>query len=1044
MLTCALRRTFHLCCLAGALLGVPAVFGQSYLIQTVAGTTRLQNGASATSTPLRYPWGAVEDAKGEVYIADARDNRILMIGTDGTIHIVAGTGLPGFAGDGGPALNAQLNGPRGLCLDGKGGLYVADYDNSRVRLINLNTGTINTVAGNGNYQWSGDQGPASLAGVDPDDIALDSAGNLYIADYFNNRIREVAAGSQIISTLAGTTVYGDAGDGGPASKAVLDGPLGVSVSAQGILYFADIFNNYVRQINLKTGMINAFAGNGNVGLMDGVAAATSPMAFPIGTAVEADGNVLILEDNYIQRVTLPDNTIHIVAGSATLGYSGDGGAVSQAMFSFPVSLSTAANGDYIISDTGNFRVRRVTGSVINLVAGTSVGNNVPATSTFLNQPTGVAVGTNGFTFPDSSDSMVRSVTGGVITNIAGNGVASNGPGELAFPSGVALDGQGNVYVADTGNNRVLRLVKGGSFQTVAGTGTAGYSGDHGNAAEAKLNSPTSVAVDASGNVYIADNGNCVIRMVDMNQNITTIAGNGVCASTGNNGPASSAAVDAFVISLDNAGNLFFAEPATDRVRRINLNSMMVIPVAGIGSPGYSGDGGDASTAQLNDPAGVAVDLKGNVFISDTGNAVVRMITTAGTIWTVAGTGKYPFDLEAGPALGVSIDPAGLATVPDGSVYVADYFNDRIRKLTPVTPANVAASSGAVASGTPGQQIAVSVTVTDSSGNPVSGAIVTFSVTSGSAQLSATTVETNAAGVAIVLVTLGSPGTIQIQATTAGLPAVTLSVTSAGPQIDANGVEGAGLSVPPVTSLSTGGIATVFATGFGGPSSYVAVGSGDLVNGAVPTIFKGICVEIAGTKAPIFGVSNTQVNFQVPSVSSTSASVQVVANCGAANAEPSAGVTAPAAAAAPEFFYYQGNSNGQNPVAATDAITNNGIAAASLFPGSGFQPAYPGEIVTVYATGFGATNPPVAPGTFYPGAAQVTAPATVLLNGQPLPASAVSYVGVTPSSPGLYQVNFQIPAGAPDGNLPLVIQIGGISSPAGAYITVQSSAAPTAQ
>ena len=1041
MLTRAQSRTFQLCCFAGALLGAPAVFGQSYLIHTVAGTTRLKDGAPATGTPLRYPWGAVEDAKGDVYIADGRDNRILMVATDGTIHIIAGTGLQGFGGDGGPALNAQFNGPRGLCLDGKGGLYVADYGNSRVRLISLSAGTIKTVAGNGNYQWSGDQGPATLAGIDPDDIALDSAGNLYIADFFNNRIREVAAGTQIISTLAGQAVYGDAGDGGPASKAVLSGPLGVSVGAQGILYFADVFNNYVRQINLQTGVINVFAGNGNLGLVDNAPAATSPVAFPIATAVEADGNVLILEDNYIQRVTLPDNTLHIVAGSATLGYGGDGGAVSQATFSLPVSLSTAANGDYIISDTGNFRVRRVTGSLINLVAGTSIANNVPATSAFLNQPTGVAVGTNGFTFPDTSDSMVRSVSGGVITNIAGTGVASNGPGELAFPTGVALDGQGNVYVADTSNNRVLRLVKGGSFEVIAGTGTAGYSGDHGSAVVAKLYGPTSVAVDASGNVYIADNGNCVIRMVDANQNITTIAGNGVCASTGNNGPASSAAVDALVLALDNSGNLFFAEPDTHRIRRINLNSMMVIPVAGIGSPGYTGDGGDAATAQLNGPTGVAVDLKGNVFIADKQNSVVRMITTTGTIWTVAGTGKYPFDLESGPALGVSIDPGGVATAADGSVYVADYFNDRIRELTPVVPAKVAASSGTVASGAPGQQIAVSVTVTDSSGNPVSGAIVTFSVTSGSAQLSATTVETNASGVAIVLVTLGSPGTIQIQATTQGLPAVTLSVTSAGPQISAGGVEGAGLSVPPVTSLSTGGIATVFGSGFGGPSTYVAVGSGDLVNGAVPTIFKGICVEVAGTKAPIFGVSNTQVNFQVPAISSASASVQVVANCGAANAEPSSGVTAPIAAASPEFFYFQTNSSGKNPVAATDAITNNGIAAAGLFPGSGFQPAYPGEIVTVYATGFGATNPPVAPGQFFAGAAQVTAPSTVLLNGQALPASAVSYVGITPSSPGLYQVNFQIPSNAPDGDLPLVIQIGGVSSPAGAYITVQSPSAP---
>src|SRR5580704_14480683 len=153
------RQPFQLCIYAAALLGASAAFGQSYTIQTVAGTTRLKDGASATSTPLRYPWGLAQDAAGNVYFADERDNRILMVGTDGNIHIVAGTGVAGFAGDGGAALNAEFDSPRGLGLDGKGGLYVADWGNERVRLINLTTGKVSTVAGNGAYQWAGDGGP---------------------------------------------------------------------------------------------------------------------------------------------------------------------------------------------------------------------------------------------------------------------------------------------------------------------------------------------------------------------------------------------------------------------------------------------------------------------------------------------------------------------------------------------------------------------------------------------------------------------------------------------------------------------------------------------------------------------------------------------------------------------------------------------------------------------------------------------------------------------------------------------------------------------
>ncbi len=190
-------------------------------------------------------------------------------------------------------------------------------------------------------------------------------------------------------------------------------------------------------------------------------------------------------------------------------------------------------------------------------------------------------------------------------------------------------------------------------------------------------------------------------------------------------------------------------------------------------------------------------------------------------------------------------------------------------------------------------------------------------------------------------------------------------------------------------------------------------------------------------APITGASNTQVNFVVPATSGSSVSVQVVTNCGASNQVASVGVEAPTAAAAPEFFYFAANANGHNPVAATDAISNVGIAASTLFPGSGFAPAQPGEYITVYGTGFGATNPAAAPGVFVPGTAQVTGAVQVLLSGQALPAADILYVGITPSIPGLYQLDFQVPPGTPSGDLSLVLEIGGIQSPAGAYITVQS-------
>jgi uncharacterized protein (TIGR03437 family) len=196
--------------------------------------------------------------------------------------------------------------------------------------------------------------------------------------------------------------------------------------------------------------------------------------------------------------------------------------------------------------------------------------------------------------------------------------------------------------------------------------------------------------------------------------------------------------------------------------------------------------------------------------------------------------------------------------------------------------------------------------------------------------------------------------------------------------------------------------------------------------------------VGGNSAPIFGASNTQVNFQVPAVASGTAMVQVITGCGTANALMSNAVSVSTQAATPEFFYFAQTANGINPVAATDAITGVGIAAANLFPGSGFAPAHPNEYVTLYGTGFGATNPAVAPAVFPAQLASATGTVTVLLGGAAIPSANVLYAGVTPNSPGLYQLNLLIPAGTPNGNLPLIIQIGSQQSPAGAYLTVQGN------
>jgi uncharacterized protein (TIGR03437 family) len=286
--------------------------------------------------------------------------------------------------------------------------------------------------------------------------------------------------------------------------------------------------------------------------------------------------------------------------------------------------------------------------------------------------------------------------------------------------------------------------------------------------------------------------------------------------------------------------------------------------------------------------------------------------------------------------------------------------------------------------------------------------------------------------------------VKVSAISAGLAGVTFNLTALAPAaptptIGTGGLTGAGLSIPSVQALSSNGIASIFGSNFGAGTTFKKVGSGDLVNGTVPTNFGGICVDVSGTRAPVFGASDTQVNFQAPLLNpGQTLTVKVISACDAASQVTSNGVTAPAQAASPEFFYFVVNGNGNNPVAATDSVSGAGLASASLFPGSGFAPAKPGQYVTVYATGFGVTDPAIGAGVFYAGLAPAAGTVRVLLNGQALPAANVLYAGATPSSPGLYQLNLLLPADTPNGDLPLIIEVAGIQSPAGAFLTVSGT------
>ncbi|HEV2689466.1 MAG TPA: IPT/TIG domain-containing protein, partial [Bryobacteraceae bacterium] len=440
------------------------------------------------------------------------------------------------------------------------------------RVRKVENGVITTVAGTGMYGFSGDNGPATSARLFyPADVALDSAGNLYIADSYNNRIRKVSNG--VITTVAGNATQGFGGDNGPATSALLNYPTGVAVDSAGKLYIADRGNYSIRK--LSDGVITTIAGDGECCFGgDNVPATKAQLFFPTQIAMDHAGN-LYIADTYNHRIRKVSNgVITTVAGNGIYGFSGDGGSATGARLNSPYGVAVDSAGNLYIADTYNKRIRKVSNGVITTVAGggSSFGDNGPATSASLNLPTGVAVDSAGNLY--IADGSIREVSNGVITTLAGNGTS------------VAVDSAGNLYIADPSNSRI-RKISNGVVTTVAGNGMFGFGGDNGPATSAQLLGPSGIAVDSIGNLYIADTGNKRIRKVS-NGVITTIAGNG--------------------------------------------------------TPGFSGDNGPAISAQLQlenplgtGPPGLAVDANGTIFIADSGNDRIRVLTPIATPASVAVT-----------------------------------------------------------------------------------------------------------------------------------------------------------------------------------------------------------------------------------------------------------------------------------------------------------------------------------------------------------------------------------------------------------------------
>ncbi len=656
----------------------------AWTIDTFAG-----GGGTGVLTTLGSPRGVAVDANGNIYIGDVDNHRVIRIdGATKNYSIFAGTGSSGNAGDGGAATSATLNEPYGVAVDSAGNVYIADTGNRRVRKVTLSTGNIAAFAGTGSSGFSGDGGAATAATMGfVYDVATDGSDNVYIADLTNSRVRMVTASTGNISSIMGSSVSGIS----------LGQIQGVGADATGNVWVA---SNSTSRIFKRTsaGTSSVFAGSATTGFAgDGGAATSAAVDNPLDVAPDAAGNVYIA-DTFNERIRKVDTSgnISTIAGTGAQSSTGDGGPAASATVNRPDKLTVDSAGNIYIGDSASNNVRKIDASgIISTIAGrgpTAVGDGGAAASSSLQTPSGAAVDASGNVYiADTSNHRIRRVDAvtGNISTFAGTGTVGNtGDGAAASsallrsPRGVAADASGNVYIADTGNHRIRRVdASTGNIAAFAGTGSGGNTGDGAAATSATLNSPSGVAVDASGNVYIADTTNNRIRRVDTAGDIAAFAGTGTAGSTGDGGAATAATLTLpSGVAADASGNVYIADTSNHRIRRVDTSGT-IATFAGTGSAGSTGDGSAATAAALNFPRSAAVDASGNVYIADATNNRIRRVDTSGTISTIAGA-SAGFSGDGGAAASAALNlPFGVAVDSSGNLYVADRNNHRVRKLT---------------------------------------------------------------------------------------------------------------------------------------------------------------------------------------------------------------------------------------------------------------------------------------------------------------------------------------------------------------------------
>jgi trimeric autotransporter adhesin len=963
----------------------------AYRVSTYAGTPRLAE-IAATDLTLNTPIGLARDSQGNLYVADFGNHRIFKVTPAGRATVIAGTGVGGYSGNGGPALSAQLQNPRALALDGDKYLYVGEPSGYRVRRIDLNTGIITLVLGDGQARYNGDGNPGPNTSINEVlGLAVDSQGNLIVADTGNHRIRKVSASDGRVSTIAGTGTAGLSGDGGAPTSAQLNRPGALALAANGDLYFSELGNGRIRKIS--GGVVNTIAGLPTATARTGPALQVRIVTC-IGLVLNAAGTALYFTDEDTDTVRMLDLSslqVSAVGGTGTQAYSGDNGPAAQAALANPNHI-VLNEGVLTFADASNNRIRQIsaTGQIATVVGGKpfTSGDGGPASQATFGRPSMLKIDSSGnLIVTDPASCVVRriDISGHTVT-IAG----LTGTCQLSGLTAATADSKGNVYwVTPQGlfvkgptdvqgrsrvalafsdillshDEKVIYLLESTPANAriwtvdptaVAGQGTVltgiyagsglGSGGDGGTALKSVFFIPQALAEDTAGNLYVLDIGNRNVRRVDkQNGTISTVATSQFFAS------GKGLTIDSANTVIVTAGHQLgtFAGGKTDAV-------------VGSGKAGFTADGIDGLLAQFDTPSGVAVSSNGTVYVADSGNQVLR-------------------------------------------------------RLSPVKAVSLQAQSArASTSGT----IPAQVLVMGSDRAPLDGITVAFSVTPASATLSAATAVTDSHGIASVDVTLGGAPAV-VTATVADLTPVSIDVTSS-----ASGAKGT-LNQPTITaaiSLSQFGGAKKIA-----PAGWVEIygsnlavntvqwAASDFQNNQAPLVLDGVHVTMNGAAAFLNLVSPGQINCIAPDGIGSGDVLIVVSNAnGTSEAFHVAGAARVPSLLAPSSF----TGSGHQYVA---ALFPDGafVGPEGLIAGAAFRPAAAGDRVVLYGVGFGATNPATPAGQIA-GQAATLANLEIKFGGVP---AIVEYGGPAGGYVGLYQFNVVTPAGI-SGDVRLTITVDG--------------------